>query len=80
LNGYPEKLIHTFLLCTKPLWRQSSSRKAALSFNLEIIMTTEQERKDIEFKTFDGLTLRGWFYVGPKGGPAIIINVAVNQP
>ncbi len=43
-------------------------------------MTTEQERKDIEFKAFDGLTLRGWFYVGPKGGPAIIINVAVNQP
>jgi hypothetical protein len=43
-------------------------------------MTAEQERRDIEFKTFDGLTLRGWLYVGPKGGPAIIINVAVNQP
>lgn len=45
---------------------------------LECIMTTDQERKDIEFKTFDGLTLRGWLYVGPKAGPAIIINAAVS--
>lgn len=43
-------------------------------------MATEQERKDVEFKTFDGLTLRGWLYVGPKGGPAMIVNAAVIQP
>jgi hypothetical protein len=77
LNGYPGKLIYT-LLCTKPLWHQSFSRKAAFLLYLECIMTTDQERKDIEFKTFDGLTLRGWLYVGPKAGPAIIINAAVS--
>lgn len=43
-------------------------------------MAIEQERRDVEFKTFDGLTLRGWLFVGPKGGPAIIINAAVIQP
>ncbi|KAH8711976.1 peptidase S15 [Phaeosphaeriaceae sp. PMI808] len=43
-------------------------------------MATEQERKDVEFKTFDGLTLRGWLYVGPKGGPSIIINAAFMSP
>jgi hypothetical protein len=43
-------------------------------------MATEQERKDVEFKTFDGLTLRGSLYVGPKGGPAVIVNGAVSQP
>lgn len=42
-------------------------------------MTTEQERKDVEFKTFDGLTLRGWLFVGPKDGPAVIINGAVSH-
>lgn len=40
-------------------------------------MTTEKERRDIEFKTFDGLTLRGSLYVGPKDGPSIIVNGAV---
>jgi hypothetical protein len=42
-------------------------------------MATEQERRDVEFKTFDGLTLRGWLYVGPKNGPAVIVNAAVIQ-
>ncbi len=42
-------------------------------------MATEVERRDIEFKTFDGLTLRGWLHKGPKGGPAVIINVAVSS-
>jgi hypothetical protein len=40
-------------------------------------MSAEKERRDIEFKTFDGLTLRGSMYVGPKGGPSIIVNGAV---
>lgn len=43
-------------------------------------MTVEQERKDVEFKTFDGLTLRGSLYVGPKGGPAVIVNGAASPP
>ena len=43
-------------------------------------MATEQERKDVEFKTFDGLTLRGSLYVGSKGSPAVIANGAVSQP
>ncbi|KAL1801718.1 hypothetical protein ACET3X_002060 [Alternaria dauci] len=43
-------------------------------------MATEPERKDVEFKTFDGLTLRGSLYVGPKGGPAVIVNGAFMCP
>ncbi|KAH6718380.1 Alpha/Beta hydrolase protein [Leptodontidium sp. MPI-SDFR-AT-0119] len=43
-------------------------------------MATEQERRDVEFKTFDGLTLRGWLFVGPKGGPAVIVNGAFMCP
>lgn len=43
-------------------------------------MAAEQERKDVELKTFDGLTLRGSLYVGPKGGPAVIVNGAVSLP
>jgi len=37
------------------------------------------ERKDVEFRTVDGLTLRGWLFAGPKGGPAVIVNGAVRQ-
>lgn len=38
-------------------------------------------RRNIEFKTFDGLTLRGWFY--PAAGnltksPAIVISHGVS--
>ncbi|OKL62097.1 hypothetical protein UA08_02971 [Talaromyces atroroseus] len=38
------------------------------------------ERKDVEFITLDGLTLRGWLFEGPKGGPAVIVNGAFNSP
>ena len=41
-------------------------------------ITPEQERRDVEFKTFDGVTLRGWLFVGPKNGPAVIVNGAVS--
>jgi hypothetical protein len=37
------------------------------------------ERKDVEFKTLDGLTLRGWLFEGPKGGPAVVVNGAVRR-
>ena len=37
------------------------------------------ERKDVEFKTADGLTLRGWQFTGPEGGPAVIVNCAVRN-
>ncbi|KAF9892642.1 hypothetical protein FE257_001044 [Aspergillus nanangensis] len=43
-------------------------------------MTKEQEHRDVEFKTFDGLTLRGSLYVGPKGGPAVVVNGAFMCP
>ncbi|KAJ3497863.1 hypothetical protein NLG97_g1573 [Lecanicillium saksenae] len=43
-------------------------------------MATEVQRRDIQFKTFDGLTLRGWLHKGPKGAPAVIINVAFMSP
>ena len=39
-----------------------------------------ENRKDVEFKTIDGLTLRGWLFSGPKGGPAVIVNGAVRLP
>ncbi|CAK3779652.1 Hypothetical predicted protein [Lecanosticta acicola] len=38
------------------------------------------ERRDVEFKTVDGLTLRGWLFLGPKGGPAVVVNGAFNSP
>lgn len=37
------------------------------------------EGKDVEFKALDGLTLCGWLFEGPKGGPAVIVNGAVSQ-
>lgn len=39
------------------------------------------ERRDIEFKTFDGLTLRGWFYPATsklEKSPAIVITHGVS--
>jgi dipeptidyl aminopeptidase/acylaminoacyl peptidase len=30
--------------------------------------------EDIEFKTFDGLTLRGWFYHAGENSPCIILT------
>ncbi|KAH0042726.1 hypothetical protein KCU78_g725, partial [Aureobasidium melanogenum] len=39
-----------------------------------------EQRLDVAFKTMDGLTLRGWLFKGPKGGPAIIVNGAFNAP
>jgi hypothetical protein len=37
------------------------------------------ERNDVEFRTVDGLTLRGWLFASHKGGPAVIVNGAVRQ-
>jgi hypothetical protein len=34
-------------------------------------------REDIEFKTVDGLTLRGWFFPAAQRGPAIIVTPGV---
>jgi hypothetical protein len=34
-------------------------------------------REDVEFPTFDGLTLRGWLYPGTIRGPAIVMNQGV---
>jgi hypothetical protein len=35
--------------------------------------------EDVEFKTLDGLTLRGWLYPASKRGPGIIITPGVSQ-
>jgi len=37
-------------------------------------------RKDVEFKTIDGLTLKGWLYPTSARGPAIVITPGVNLP
>jgi hypothetical protein len=36
-------------------------------------------REDVEFPTFDGLTLRGWLYPGTIRGPAIVMNQGVRM-
>jgi hypothetical protein len=36
-------------------------------------------REDVEFRTFDGLTLRGWLYPGTIRGPAIVMNQGVRM-
>ncbi|KAI1296128.1 alpha/beta-hydrolase [Xylaria venustula] len=43
-------------------------------------MAADQAHRDVEFKTFDGLTLRGWLFEGPKGGAAVIVNGAFMCP
>ena len=34
--------------------------------------------EDVEFKTLDGLTLRGWLYPVSGRGPAIVITPGVS--
>ena len=36
-------------------------------------------RDDIEFKTLDGITLRGWLYPAEKRGPGIILSAGVRE-
>ncbi|KAK5992002.1 Thiohydrolase [Cladobotryum mycophilum] len=36
------------------------------------------QRENIEFKTLDGLTLRGWLYPATEKGPAVILNPGFN--
>ena len=36
-------------------------------------------RKDISFKTIDGLTLKGWLYPAESLAPAIIITPGVSS-
>jgi hypothetical protein len=35
--------------------------------------------EDIEFKTIDGLTLRGWLYPAASKGSAVIMTPGVSQ-
>ncbi|KAH8657764.1 Alpha/Beta hydrolase protein [Xylariales sp. PMI_506] len=37
-------------------------------------------RQDIEFKTLDGVTLRGWLWPAKQRGPAIILTTGLNWP
>lgn len=45
-------------------------------FKLEMKMAAHEE---VEFKTLDGLTLRGWLYPASKRGPGVIITPGVSQ-
>ena len=38
---------------------------------------TTMRREDVEFRTFDGLTLRGWLYPALERGPGLIMNQGV---
>lgn len=33
--------------------------------------------EDVEFKTIDGITLRGWWFSAAKKGPAVIMTPGV---
>jgi hypothetical protein len=35
--------------------------------------------EDVEFKTIDGLILRGWLYPAASKGPAVIMTPGVSQ-
>ncbi|KAK4120692.1 DltD N-terminal domain protein [Parathielavia appendiculata] len=38
-----------------------------------------KSRQNVEFKTLDGLTLRGWLFPAPQRGPAIIMTPGFNN-
>lgn len=40
-------------------------------------MATHHE--DVEFRTLDGLTIRGWLYPAKSRGPAIVITPGVSH-
>lgn len=37
-----------------------------------------QNRRDVEFRTIDGLTLRGWLYQASDRGPGIVLTPGVS--
>lgn len=41
--------------------------------------TTPIYHEDVEFKTIDGLTLRGWLYPAASKGPAVIMTPGVSK-
>lgn len=41
--------------------------------------TTPTHHEDVEFKTLDGLTLRGWLYPAASKGPAVIMTPGVSR-
>ncbi|CAG8959747.1 hypothetical protein HYFRA_00001653 [Hymenoscyphus fraxineus] len=43
-------------------------------------MGSALERINVEFKTLDGSTLRGWIFPATKGGPAMIMSPGFNMP
>jgi pimeloyl-ACP methyl ester carboxylesterase len=45
---------------------------------MTIKMGAVSNKEDVEFKTLDGLTLRGWLFAGPPRGPAIIMTPGFN--
>jgi len=41
--------------------------------------TIPPHHEDVEFKTIDGLTLRGWLYPAASKGPAVVMTPGVSQ-
>lgn len=55
-------------------------RSTHLKYLLKKDMTvSELTREDVEFKTLDGLTLRGWLYPAAQRGPAMIMSPGVRN-
>ncbi|KAH7370424.1 Alpha/Beta hydrolase protein [Rhexocercosporidium sp. MPI-PUGE-AT-0058] len=44
------------------------------------MMASDLSRLDVEFKTLDGSTLRGWLFTATKNGPAMIMSPGFNMP
>jgi pimeloyl-ACP methyl ester carboxylesterase len=62
---------------TVSFWDEFTSTDSTQSCSLTIIHKMSN-KEDVEFKTFDGLTLRGWLFPGPPRGPAIIMTPGFN--
>ena len=70
--------------CTK-LWRQEKPQGLIQYYKQNLFPIHHPLRpavmagnEDVEFKTIDGLTIRGWLYPASKRGPAIIATPGVS--
>lgn len=68
------------LFTTQSLYQASSKRTISLR-GKQIIRTSRMTsfHEEVEFKTLDGLTLRGWLYPTKGHSPAVIMTPGVSK-
>lgn len=71
IDVYPKSLIDSLL------FNKQSTQSQHITPGL-CPMQNMSNKEDVEFKTLDGLTLRGWLFPGPPRGPAIIMTPGFN--